>query len=64
MRRAFDVECRPARAGAGGCGCATVEDSEAIRAILAALAGTRAVVAQAPPGAAREPPRFALVLGA
>jgi len=35
---------------------ATVEDPEAIRAILAALAGSREREGRAPPGAAGEPP--------
>ena len=40
------------------------EDPEAIRAILAALAGSRELEGRAPPGAAGEPPSPAVVLGA
>jgi hypothetical protein len=58
--------CWRARAVGGGYGwlIATVEDPEAIRPILAALAESREREGRAPPGAAVEPPRPAVVLGA
>jgi hypothetical protein len=57
MRRAFDLDV-PACPRCGGRLrlIATVENPEAIRAILAALAGSRERERRAPPGAAGEPP--------
>jgi Putative transposase len=65
MRRAFglDVLACP-RCGGRLRLIATVEDPEAIRAILTALAASREREGRAPPGAAGEPPSPARVLGA
>jgi hypothetical protein len=64
MRRAFDVDVLACpRCGGRLRLIATVEGPEAIRAILAARAGSRAVVGRAPPGAAGKPPSPAVVLG-
>jgi uncharacterized protein YbaR (Trm112 family) len=65
MRRAFglDVLACP-RCGGRLRLIATVENPEGIRAILAALAGSRERQGRAPPGADGEPPSPAGVLGA
>src|SRR2546422_28030 len=65
MRRAFDLDVLACpRCGGGLRLIATVEDPEAIRPILAALAESREREGRAPPGAAGEPPSPAVVLGA
>jgi hypothetical protein len=65
MRRAFDLDVLACpRCGGRLRLIATVEDPEAIRAILAALAGSRERDGRAPPGAAGEPPSPAVVRGA
>jgi uncharacterized protein YbaR (Trm112 family) len=65
MCRAFDLDVLACpRCGGRLRLIVTVEDPEAIRAILAALAGSHAGVGRAPPGAAGEPPSSAMVLGA
>src|ERR671918_1713482 len=57
MRRAFDLDVLACPRCRGRLRLiATVEDPEAIRAILAALAGSRDRAGRAPPGAAGEPP--------
>jgi uncharacterized protein YbaR (Trm112 family) len=65
MRRAFDLDVLACpRCGGRLRLIATVEDPEATRAILAALAASREREGRAPPGAAGEPPSPAGVLGA
>jgi hypothetical protein len=65
MRRAFDVDVLACpRCGGRLRLIATVEDPEAIRAILAALAASREREGRAPPGVAGEPPSPAAALGA
>jgi hypothetical protein len=65
MRRAFDVDVLACRRCSGRLRLiATVEDLEAIRAILAALAASREVAGRAPPGAPAQTPSPATALGA
>jgi hypothetical protein len=65
MRRAFDLDVLAGpRCGGRLRLITTVEDSEAIRAILAALAGSREREGRAPSGAVGEPPSPAVVFGA
>jgi hypothetical protein len=65
MRRAFDVDVLACPCCGGRLRLiATVEDPEAIGAILAALAASREVAGRAPPGAPAQTPSPATALGA
>jgi len=65
MRRAFDIDVLACpRCGGRLRLIATVEDPEAIRAILAALAESRELAGRAPPGAAAQPPSPPAAIGA
>jgi ATP-dependent DNA ligase len=65
LRRAFALDVLACPRGGGRLRLiATVEDPEAIRAILAALVASREVAGRAPPGAPAQTPSPAAALGA